>query len=543
MRKIVECVPNISEGQDESIINACADAVRKVEGVTLLDVDPGKSTNRTVFTFVGDPNAVVEAAFQFTKTARDLIDMSKHHGEHPRMGAVDVVPFVPVANVTMEECVECAKRFGKRAGDELGIPLFLYEEASDNPERKSLSQIRAGEYEGLKDRITQPKWKPDFGPAEFLPKYGATATGARFFLIAYNVNILGTRNQAFRIAFNIREQGRGPDNPGRLKAVKAIGWDVEEYGMAQVTINLDNYKITPPHIAFEECKKDAKDLNVGVCGSELVGLIPLEAMLMAADYYIEKENLFIIDEKQKINLVIDRMGLSSVSSFNPEKRIIEYMIREEKSEPLASSTVRKFVEEVGSRSSAPGGGSVSALLASLGAGLSVMVAWLTYGLRKYEQYDDIMRNVIEPLDSKMRELIPMIDADTDAFNDYMNAMKMPKSTDEEQKARHDKMQEGLKKAIDVPMAVMRKADECWEYIMEVAKYGNMNSKSDLQVGAKSLESGIWGAFKNVEINMPGIDDEAYKDRVLKEGLDIVGRAKNNVDEVCKLLDERIAKED
>ena len=543
MRKIVECVPNISEGQDESIINACADAVRKVEGVTLLDVDPGKSTNRTVFTFVGDPNAVVEAAFQFTKTARDLIDMSKHHGEHPRMGAVDVVPFVPVANVTMEECVECAKRFGKRAGDELGIPLFLYEEASDNPERKSLSQIRAGEYEGLKDRITQPKWKPDFGPAEFQPKYGATATGARFFLIAYNVNILGTRNQAFRIAFNIREQGRGPDNPGRLKAVKAIGWDVEEYGMAQVTINLDNYKITPPHIAFEECKKDAKDLNVGVCGSELVGLIPLEAMLMAADYYIEKENLFIIDEKQKINLVIDRMGLSSVSSFNPEKRIIEYMIREEKSEPLASSTVRKFVEEVGSRSSAPGGGSVSALLASLGAGLSVMVAWLTYGLRKYEQYDDIMRNVIEPLDSKMRELIPMIDADTDAFNDYMNAMKMPKSTDEEQKARHDKMQEGLKKAIDVPMAVMRKADECWEYIMEVAKYGNMNSKSDLQVGAKSLESGIWGAFKNVEINMPGIDDEAYKDRVLKEGLDIVGRAKNNVDEVCKLLDERIAKED
>ncbi len=543
MRKIVECVPNISEGQDESVINACAEAVRNVEGVTLLDIDPGKSTNRTVFTFVGDPDSVVEAAFQFTKTARDLIDMSKHHGEHPRMGAVDVVPFVPVANVTMEECVECSKKFGKRAGEELGIPLYLYEEASDNPERKSLSQIRKGEYEGLKDRITQSKWKPDFGPAEFQPKYGATATGARFFLIAYNVNILGTRNQAFRIAFNIREQGRGPDKPGRLKAVKAIGWDVEEYGMAQVTINLDNYKITPPHIAFEECKKDAKELNVGVCGSELVGLIPLEAMLMAADYYIEKENLFIIDEKQKINLVIDRMGLSSVSTFIPEKRIIEYMIREEKNEPLASSTVRKFVEEVGSRSSAPGGGSVSALLASLGAGLSVMVAWLTYGLRKYEQHDEVMRNVIEPLDAKMRELIPMIDADTDAFNDYMTAMKMPKSTEEEKKTRHAKMQQGLKKAIDVPLSVMRKADECWEHIMEVAKYGNMNSKSDLQVGAKSLESGIWGAFKNVEINMPGIDDEAYKEKVLKEGLDIVGRAKNNVDEVCKILDERQAKED
>ncbi len=543
MRKIVECVPNISEGRDQSIIDTCADAVRKVEGVTLLDVDPGKSTNRTVFTFVGDPDAVVEAAIQFTKVAKELIDMSKHHGGHPRMGAVDVVPFVPVANVTMEECVDCAKRYAKRAAEELNIPIYLYEEASDNPKRKTLSQIRAGEYEAIKDKIVKPEWKPDFGPAEFIPKYGATAAGARFFLIAYNVNILGTRNQAFRIAFNIREQGRGPDQPGRLKAVKAIGWDVEEYGMAQVTINLDNYKITPPHIAFEECKKDAKELNVGVCGSELVGLIPLEAMLMAADYYIEQENLFIIDESQKIKLVIDRLGLSSVSPFIPEKRIIEYMIQEQKNEPLASSTVRQFVEEVGSRSSAPGGGSVSALIASLGAGLSVMVAWLTYGVRKYEQHDPVMRKVIEPLDKKMRELIPMIDADTDAFNDYMNAMKMPKNSDEEKKLRNEKMQEGLKKAIDVPLSVMRKADECWEYVIEVAKYGNMNSKSDLQVGAKSLETGIWGAFKNVEINMPGIEDEDYKQNVLKEGLDILGRAKQNVEEVCKMLDERQAKED
>ena len=542
MRKIIECVPNISEGRDTSIIEACAEVLRNVEGVTLLDVDPGKSTNRTVFTFVGDPDAVVEGAFQFTKKAKELINMSKQTGEHPRMGAVDVVPFVPVANVTMEECVECAKKFGKRAGEELGIPIYLYEEASENPKRKTLSQIRVGEYEAIPDKIEKPEWKPDFGPAKFIPEYGATATGARFFLIAYNVNILGTRNQAFRIAFNIREQGRGPDKPGRLKAVKAIGWDVEEYGMAQVTINLDNYKITPPHIAFEECKNDAIEMNVGVCGSELVGLIPLEAMLMAADYYIEKENLFIIDERQKINLVIDRLGLSSVSQFNPDKRIIEYMIKEERNEPLASSTVRKFVEEVGSRSSAPGGGSVSALIASLGAGLSVMVAWLTYGLRKYEKYDEIMRKVIEPLDTKMRELIPMIDADTDAFNDYMNAMKLPKNTDDEKSVRHQKMQEGLKKAIDVPLAVMRKADECWEYITEVAKYGNMNSMSDLQVGAKSLETGIWGAYKNVQINLPGIDDETYKKQVLDEASGIMSRAEQNVGDVCAALEKRLAEE-
>ena len=262
MRKIVECVPNISEGRDEKIINACAEAVKKVKGATLLDVDPGKSTNRTVFTFVGDLDSVVEAAFQFSKTAYELIDMTKHSGEHPRMGAVDVCPFVPVAGVTTEDCVECSKRYGKRVGEELGVPVYLYEEASTNPKRKSLRQIRAGEYEGLKDKIYKPEWKPDFGPQEFVPKSGATVTGSRFFLIAYNVNILGTKEQAHRIALNIREQGRGPDEPGRLKAIKAIGWYVDEYDMAQVSINLDNYTITPPHVVFEECVKDAKEMNI-----------------------------------------------------------------------------------------------------------------------------------------------------------------------------------------------------------------------------------------------------------------------------------------
>ena len=538
MKKIVECVPNISEGRDEKIINACADAVRKVDGVTLLDIDPGKSTNRTVFTFVGDPVSVVEAAFQFSKTAYELIDMSKHSGEHPRMGAVDVVPFVPVANVTTEECVECSKKYGKRVGEELGVPVYLYEEASSNPERKMLRQIRSGEYEGIKNKIYKPEWKPDFGPQEFIEKSGATVTGSRFFLVAYNVNILSTKEQAHKIALNVREQGRSEDSPGRLKAVKGIGWYVNEYNMAQVSMNLDNYKITPPHIAFEECAIDAREMNLAVCGSELVGLIPLEAMLMAAEYYIQKENLFILDEMQKIRLVIDRLGLSSISAFIPEKRIIEYMISEKSNEPLASLSVRSFVELVGARTSAPGGGSVSALIASLGAALGAMVGWMSYGNKKFEHLDSTMRKLIPPLHEKMKQLIPMIDADTNAFNDYMTAMKLPKKTDEEQNVRKEKMQEGLKKAVMIPLSVMRISDSCWEWMIKMAKHGNISSKSDLEVGAKSLETGIWGAFKNVEINLPAIDDENYKKEILDEAVIILENAAKNCKKVCSELAKR-----
>ena len=538
MKKIVECVPNISEGRDEKIINACAEAVRKVDGVTLLDIDPGKSTNRTVFTFVGDPVSVVEAAFQFSKTAYELIDMSKHSGEHPRMGAVDVVPFVPVANVTTEECVECSKKYGKRVGEELGVPVYLYEEASSNPERKMLRQIRSGEYEGIKNKIYKPEWKPDFGPQEFIEKSGATVTGSRFFLVAYNVNILSTKEQAHKIALNVREQGRSEDSPGRLKAVKGIGWYVNEYNMAQVSMNLDNYKISPPHIAFEECAIDAREMKLAVCGSELVGLIPLEAMLMAAEYYIQKENLFILDEMQKIRLVIDRLGLSSISAFIPEKRIIEYMISEKSNEPLASLSVRSFVELVGARTSAPGGGSVSALIASLGAALGAMVGWMSYGNKKFEHLDSTMRKLIPPLNEKMKQLIPMIDADTNAFNDYMMAMKLPKKTDEEQNVRKEKMQEGLKKAVMIPLSVMRISDSCWEWMIKMAKHGNISSKSDLEVGAKSLETGIWGAFKNVEINLPAIDDENYKKEILDEAGIILENASKNCKKVCSELAKR-----
>lgn len=538
LNKIVECVPNISEGRDEKIINACADAVRTVEGVTLLDVDPGKSTNRTVFTFVGSPEAVVNGALAFSKKALELIDMTRHSGEHPRLGAIDVVPFVPVSNVTMEDCVDCAKSFGKRIAAEAGIPVYLYEEASSNPSRKMLKQIRSGEYEGLKDKIFKKEWKPDYGPQEFIQKSGAIVTGARFFLIAYNVNILGTKEQAHRIALNIREQGRSDREPGRLKAIKAIGWFVDEYNMAQVSINLDNYKVTTPHIVYEECKKDAAELNIAVCGSELVGLIPLEAMLMAADYYIKKENLFILDEKQKIRLVAERLGLNSVSQFIPEKRIIEYMISSGMTEPLASLTVRDFVELVGARTSAPGGGSVSALIASLGAALGAMMGWMTYGNKKFAHLDMKIRPLISELHNNMKNLIPLIDADTNAFNDYMTAMKMPSQTTEEKKVREENMQEGLRKAIDVPFFVMRTADSCWDSMIQLAKLGNISSSSDLAVGAKSLQTGIWGAMKNVEINLPSITDKKYKAQIWNEANEILDRSEKNLKRILNILSKR-----
>ncbi|MFC2130554.1 glutamate formimidoyltransferase [Bacteroidota bacterium] len=538
MKKIVECVPNFSEGRDKNIIDAIAKAISDTEGCTLLDVDPGASTNRTVYTFVGSPDAVVNGAFNSAKTAKELIDMRTQTGEHPRMGAMDVCPFVPVANVTMEECVECAKAFGKKAGDELGIPFYLYEEAATQEYRKKLPQIRKGEYEAFAEKIYKPEWKPDFGPQEFIPEWGATATGARFFLIAYNVNIYGTHNQAHRIALDLREAGRGDDQPGKLKEVKGMGWWVDEYNIAQISANLTNYKVTPPHIFYEECKNIANKLKVGVGGTEIVGLIPLDAMLMAAEYYIEKEKLFIIDEMQKIQLVIDRLGLNSVAPFDPKKKIIEYIIEEDNDEPLASLTTRGFIESVAARTSAPGGGSASALIAAVGVGLGCMVSRLTQGVRKFEDVEKNMREIIPPLYDITNKLIPMIDADTNAFNDYMDAMRLPKNTDEQKKIRSEKMQEGLKKAIEVPLTTMRLGDSAWEAMIECAKYGNLASKSDVEVGARALETGIWGAYKNVLINMPGIKDEKFKKEKISEAESIVARAKEKCAEVLEILNKR-----
>jgi glutamate formiminotransferase / formiminotetrahydrofolate cyclodeaminase len=538
MKKIVECVPNFSEGRNKETIDAIAEAIRNTPGCTLLDVDPGRSTNRTVYTFVGEPDAVVEGALAGARVARGKIDMRTHKGEHHRMGALDVCPFIPVANVTMDECVALSKEFGQRAADELGIPVYLYEASATQVYRRKLPQIREGQYEAVKDRIVTPEWKPDFGPAKFIPEWGATVTGARFFLIAYNVNLLSTPNQAHRIALNLREAGRGPDDPGRLKEVKGMGWYVDDYNLAQVTVNLTNYRITPPHILFEEVKKEAARLNVAVTGSEIVGVVPLEAVLAAAEYYIEKEHLFVLDEDQKVRLAVERLGLNSVAPFKPKEKIIEYIIAEPPDEPLAGLSVRQFIEEVASRSSAPGGGSVSAAIAAMGAGLGSMVAKLTLGVRKFEDVDAKMRTLIPPLHEAAHALIPMIDADTHAFNDYVAALGLPKDTEDDRAYRTKQLQLGLKKAIDTPLSVMTTADGAWEALTQVAEYGNIASKSDVEVGAKALETGIWGAYKNVVINMAGITDDTYKKETLEKADALKDRAADMCRKVLAILDSR-----
>jgi glutamate formiminotransferase/formiminotetrahydrofolate cyclodeaminase len=438
----------------------------------------------------------------------------------------------------MEECVECANEFGRRLAEEVGVPVYLYEEAARADYRRKMPDIRRGEYEALEEKLKLDEWKPDYGDATFVPEWGATVTGARFFLVAYNINIIGTSNQAHRIALDLRTKGRGPKQPGKLQELQGQGWFVDEYNMAQFTMNIMNYNTTPIHTVFEETKRIADEINVAVAGSELVGLIPLDAMLAAADYYMEKENLFILDEAQKIKLVIERLGLNSIAPFIPEKRIIEYMIKEERNEPLASLTTRGFIEEIAARSSAPGGGSAAAAIAAIGAGLGTMVAQLTYGVRKFEHLDAQIRAIIPPLNATTQKLIAGIDADTDAFNDYMNAIRMPKKTEEEQALRHQAMQDGLKTAIKVPLQNMKDGDEAWNWMIEISKIGNINSKSDVEVGAKSLETGIWGAYKNVVINMKDIEDQNFITETMKEADAILARAHEKAAECIKILDER-----
>ncbi len=535
MKKIIECVPNFSEGRNTETIEEIAAAIRNTDGCTLIDVDPGRSTNRTVYTFVGDPESVIEGALAAAQVAKARIDMRKHSGEHPRFGAMDVCPFVPVANVTMAECVAVAKIFAERASSELNIPLYLYEEAAVHDYRRKLPDLRAGEYEGLSERLKDERWRPDFGPRDFVPGWGITATGARKFLIAYNVNILGSNNHAHRIALNLREAGRGPDEPGKLQEVKGMGWYVDEYNLAQVTVNLNDYHVTPIHVLYEEVKREAAALNVAVTGSEIVGVVPLEAMLMAADYYIDKEKLFIYQEDQKIRLAVERMGLNSVAPFNPKEKIIEYIVAETPDEPLVNMTVRSFIEEIAARSSAPGGGSSSAAIAAMGSGLGAMVAKLTWGVRKFEDVQAQMVEAIPVLHEVTEKLIPMIDADTSAFNEYMEGLRMPKSTELEREARTAKMQSGLKTAIKVPLTTMRLGDSAWDALCLVARYGNPASRSDTQVGARALETGIWGAYQNVLINMEGIRDEEFKKEILAEAVSIDQRAIEKCKEVLDIL--------
>lgn len=538
MKQIIECVPNFSEGRDQETIQAIAEAIRQTPDCKLLDVDPGVSTNRTVYTFVGDPESVVQGALNAARVARERIDMRTHSGEHPRMGAMDVCPFIPVSGCSMQECVGIAEDFAARAARELGVPFYLYEEAAREEHRRALPQIREGEYEGLPDKLKDPDFQPDFGPAEFVPEWGATVTGARFFLIAYNVNILGTPNQAHRIALNLRQAGRGPEEPGRLAEVKGMGWFVEEYNLAQVTLNLTNYRVTPLHLVFEEVKKEARALGVGVAGSEVVGLLPLEAALMAADHYIQEEGLFILDEDQQIRLVQERLGLNSVAPFRPGEKIIEYLVAEPAHEPLAGLSLRGFIQEVGARSSAPGGGSVAAALAAMGAGLGAMAAKLTFGVRTYEHLDQTMRGIIPPLHQGSRELIPMIDRDAGAFEDYMQALRLPKNTPAEKRTRHQALQEGLQSAVRVPFQTMQLGDELWEPFLEAARQANPAAKSDLQVGARALETGIWGAYQNVRINLDQIENQDFRGQTLDQAQAMSERARAKCAEVLEILEGR-----
>ena len=526
MLKLVECVPNFSEGRDQNVIDAITNEISDTEDVKLLDVDPGADTNRTVVTFIGSPDGVKQAAFRAIKKASELIDMREHKGAHARMGATDVCPFVPVSGVTMADCVEIAREVGQRVANELGIPIYLYEEAATRPERKSLADIRKGEYEGLAEKLQDPDWKPDFGETKFNAKSGATVIGAREFLIAYNVNLnTKDRKLANDIAFTIRETGRnkrGPDGkflrdengdpikePGLLKATRAVGWYIDEYGQAQISINLINYKITPPHVAFDTICDEAAKRGLRVTGSELVGLIPLQAMLEAGKYYLLKQGKSPgVPEEELIETAIVSMGMRDLTEFDPQKKIIEFQVSELKG-PLVKMDLRDFANELSIDSPAPGGGSVAALAGALGSALTSMVANLTVGKKEYQDNWDEMKQVAVEAQQLKDELLRAIDRDSDAFNNLMNAFRLQKKTEEQIVERDHAIEQATKKACLVPLDVMKKSIEVLKLIQIVAERGNVNAASDAGVASLMAKSAVEGAGLNVKINLPGIKDSDF----------------------------------
>lgn len=557
MQQLIECVPNFSEGNDMSIIKQITDAIESVSGARLLNVDPGKATNRTVVTFVGQPEAVVEAAFRAIKKAGELIDMSKHKGEHPRMGATDVCPLIPIANITMEETAKYAQRLAKKVGEELKIPVYLYETAQPKKERSNLSVIRAGEYEGFFEKIKLPEWKPDFGPAVFDAKRGATVIGARDFLVAYNVNLNTTSvRRANAIAFDIREAGRkvkvkAEDKDGKqveiekvqagtLKSVKAIGWYIEEYGIAQISMNLTNINITPVHIAFDEVCKKANDRGIRATGSELVGLIPLKAMTDAGKYFLKKQKRSSgVSEKELIRMAIKSMGLDELSSFKPEEKIIEYMIRNKDDNRLVSMSLTDFADETASESAAPGGGSIAAYVGSLGISLGTMVANLSSHKKGWDDRWEEFSDWAEKGQQYKDELLRLVDADTKAFNQIMNAMNLPKGTEQEKKIRHDAMQNATKQAIEIPFKVMQTVLASMDIIKAMAENGNPNSVSDAGVGALCARTAVMGAFLNVKINAGGLEDKRFVNEILAKGKEIEDKAIEMEKEILKVVNTKI----
>lgn len=540
MARLVECVPNFSEGRNKEVIDLIAAAISSTPGVSLLDVDPGASTNRTVYTFVGSPDAVVNGALNAARTAFEHIDMSRHSGEHPRCGALDVCPFVPVQNVSMDDCVRCSEEFGRRLAETLQVPVYLYGEAARSESRRSLPSVRAGEYEGLPKKLKLPEWAPDFGPPVFVPSWGATVTGARKFLIAFNVNLISTKEQAHRIALDLREQGRGQNQTGLLRKVQGMGWFLEESNVAQVSTNLLDYEVTPLHRVYEEVCREAQELKLPVVGSQIVGLVPLKAILEAADFYIDRDQLFIIEEEHKVRLVISKLGLDSLGPFKPNERIIEYMVSSHDDSGLASLSLRQFVRSVGARSAAPGGGSVSAAIAALGAALGAMMGQMTYGKRQFENLDAVMRKLIPPFHRSMEEFIELVERDADAFSSYMTALKLPKSNKEEIMRRDQALEDGLQKAVKVPLSLAQKVSRLWAPLKELIAHGNLSCQSDAQVAAKALETAVFGAYYNVLINLRDVRDQDFKSSTQSEVWSLLQDAKDNAAACLSVSEQRLA---
>lgn len=563
MKQLIECVPNISEGRDAYKIKQVTDEVEKVEGVKLLDVDPGKSTNRTVITFVGEPEAVIEAAYRVMKKASEVIDMSQHSGAHPRFGATDVCPLVPIANISMEETAEYAHKLGKRVGDELGIPVYYYENAAKQEIRRNLANNRSGEYEGLANKLEDPNWKPDEGASEFndsVKRSGATAISARDFLVAYNVNLNSTSTRrANAIAFDIREAGRvkregnpitgkivNDENgepvriPGKLKAVKGIGWYIDEYGIAQLSYNLTNISTTPVHIAFDETVKAAQERGIRVTGSELVGLIPLKSMLDAADYYLRKQERSLgIDEGEKIKIAVKSLGLDDLAPFKPEERIIEYLIRDKEVNPLINMSLIEFANETASESMAPGGGSISAYVGALGVSLGGMVANLSAHKRGWDnRWEEFSNYAVEAQEIK-DQLLFLVDEDTASFNKIMDAFGLAKDSDEDKVIRKQAIQDATKYAIEIPYKVMEASYKGLKLCKAMAEIGNPNSVTDAGVGALCARTAILGAFMNVKINASELVDRKFAEEMIMKGQDIADNAIAMEAEVIGFVDSKI----
>jgi glutamate formiminotransferase/formiminotetrahydrofolate cyclodeaminase len=561
MIQIIECIPNFSEGIDLKIIKQITTEIEGVEGVSLLDVDRGKATNRTVVTFVGNPESVIEAAFRAIKKASELIDMSKHKGEHPRFGATDVCPLVPIANINMDEVVVYARKLGKRIGEDLGIPVYCYENAAFTENRKNLANVRSGEYEGLAEKIIKPEWKPDFGPAKFNSRLGAIAVGARDFLVAYNINLNTTSTRrANAIAFDIREKGRVKRKgnsltgeiikdkkgnpvyiPGTLKSVKAIGWFIEEYGIAQISINLTNISITSIHKAFDEVCKKAGEKGIRVTGSELVGLVPLKAMLDAGKYFLRKQERSAgVSDTELIKIAVKSLGLDDLYPFKPEDKIIEYkMMKDSKEKKLVSLSMKAFMDETASESPAPGGGSVSAYLGAVGTSLATMVANLSAHKRGWDERWQEFSNWAEKGKEIQERLLSLVDEDTKAFNHIMDAFRLPNKTVEEVSYRKKAMEEATKNAILIPFEVMKLSFSAFELIKKMAEVGNPNSVSDAGVGALSVRSAIMGAWLNVRINSSGIKDESLLNNIISEGQEIVQNTFILEKEILRIVDSKI----